>query len=188
MFNNQTGRRGYQRCHRKYSIVQSKECNFYFFLNWILLLSLFWSVHSLSEIQVQAGSQAVKCRKSLSRSTQVDRKQTPQNKKISALHLPGKDWESSLWIRNWVCLRVCMNSDAFTHKTTSSSSSLKQKRTMPSWVFFFLSFSSVICFFKCWHCIKSFCLFVFHLGTVIWRNVAATPWNHVTCVTFYVCL
>lgn len=85
MFNNQTGRRGYQHCHRKYSIVQSKECNFYFFLNWILFLSLFWSVHSLSEIQVQAGSQAVKCRKSLSRSTQVDGKQTPQNKKISAL-------------------------------------------------------------------------------------------------------
>lgn len=68
----------------------------------------------------------------------------------------------------WVC---AWTFNAFTHKTLSSSSS--SKKGLCHLLFFFPS-----CFFTCWQCIKSFCLFVFNFGTVFWRNVATIPQNH----------
>lgn len=102
-----------------------------------------------------------------------------QNKQISVLlHFISRTelnrWRIPSADKKCVCAYVCAWTDAFTHKTMSKSSSPETERTMPSFFFCYKYNRQSVIFFscfwatlKCWHCIKSFCLFVFHFGTVL---------------------
>lgn len=173
-----------------------KGAIFIFFSIWNLLLSRFWSVHLLQKWNTSPSKFSGCCQVILwnvgNHWVEVGRlrgsRQTKQVKfSALSLHLPGTDWTdwgSSLWIM-CVCLRVCMNSDAFTHTTSSSSLPETKKRTMPSFFFFFPPHLPSL---KRWHCIKSFCLFVLISG-LSYKEML--QWHHRIMShvrPFYVCL